>query len=253
MAKETSEIEPHVSIVDDSDNKAIALFIVKKGDEIIQEKELELDFEKPQLLFRQMINTSIDCGFDIIIGGDNNSNTRIVRSLVICKKIRWESCSVMLQDCTRIVAERAENNVGVAPDFYIRGTDPQISLANMQEYYQLRKYAFEYSGDNLDAVAVHSSLKKLFCCMRGHKKDTPARDKEFIDFVILGHSEIRKKLLDWLLQKGIIYIDSYENHLYKLDLNKAASYGINWNQLCSDDIESEKMVYDEFSKYYAQS
>ena len=252
LAKETSEIEPHVSIVDDSDNKAVALFTVKKGNEIIQVNELELDFEKPQLIFRQMVNTSIDCGFNVIIDGDNNSNTRIVRSSVICKIIRWASSSVMLEDCTLIVAEKAENKAGIMPDFDIRGLNPQISLTNVQEYYQLRKYAFEYSEDKLDTMAVHSSLKKLFSCMRGHKKDTPARDKEFIDFVVLGHSEIRKKLLIWLLQTGILYIDNNEKHLYKINLDKAATYGINWNQLCADDISSEKRVYDEFSKYYEQ-
>lgn len=250
LAKETSNIIPYVSIVDGTDNNAVALFTVKKDKEIIQENELELKFETKQLIFRQMINTSIDCDYNVIIGCDNNINTRIVRSSVICKNIQWASNSVMLEECTHIIADNALNGNGVSPDFDIRGCEPKISLGNVQEYYKLRKYAFVYSENTLDAFAVHNSLKKLFSCMRGHRKDTPARDKEFVDFVVMGHSELRKKLLNWLLDKGIIYIDSEESHLYKMDLDKASSYGINWNQLCSDDVESEKAVYEDFSKYY---
>ena len=251
LAKETSEITPIVNITDDEDRSARAVFSIKSK-QGIQDKVIELKFKEPKLFFKQLINTSIDCAYDVTIGMES-MNSRMLNSSIVCNKVCWNGREILLDKPNIIIADTSEIIGGVNPDFVIRDTSLKVSFDNVQNYYQLKKYSFVYCSSDIDSTNVHLSIKKLFGCMRGHKKDTPARDKEFIDFVIMGKSELRKKLLRWLIEVGIIYIDSNESHLYKMDLGKVSEYKLFWSQIVLDDVESEKYAYDEFVRYCSNS
>jgi hypothetical protein len=91
-------------------------------------------------------------------------------------------------------------------------------------------------------------VSKIMSCLRKHKKDVPAKDREFIDNEIISQSKLKSNILKFLLLKEIIYIDSYESHLYKLDVDKLAEYGINWVSLGQKELQKFKLLYDEYSK-----
>ena len=81
----------------------------------------------------------------------------------------------------------------------------------------------------------------------------PARDAEKIDFVIVGNDEFRKRVFAFLLDKGIVFKEFREKHLYKINLDVMSRFGINWVSLMSGDMAKLSVVYDEFIKYCNES
>lgn len=64
--------------------------------------------------------------------------------------------------------------------------------------------------------------------MRKHRKDAPAKDREFIDNEIINKNDFRRNVMNFLLSINVIYIDSKEPHLYKLNVDSLAQLGLNW-------------------------
>ena len=88
-------------------------------------------------------------------------------------------------------------------------------------------------------------VEKILDCMRKHRKDAPAKDCEYINNEIIGGSEFKKKILRNLQDLGVIYIDSKEKHLYKLDISKMKEYDIGWQTLNRFGVEKFKLLYSK--------
>ena len=58
----------------------------------------------------------------------------------------------------------------------------------------------------------------------------PAKDAEFVDYVILQANPSKKKLFDWMYELGIFF---REKHLYKIKLDKMKEYRISMTALNS--------------------
>lgn len=90
-------------------------------------------------------------------------------------------------------------------------------------------------------------VRRIFSCLRSHSKDTPARKMDFIDNRIIGSSDKKRKVLNFLLDKKVLYTDE-QDWLYKLDTDKVAQFAIMWNDVRSGDFASLRKLYDEYIK-----
>ena len=50
-----------------------------------------------------------------------------------------------------------------------------------------------------------------------------------------------------MIEKEIIYVDSKQSYLYKLNVDKLAEYHLNWVELKSSDLDGITNLYKEFS------
>ena len=91
-------------------------------------------------------------------------------------------------------------------------------------------------------------VKKIMNCLRKHRKDAPAKDKEFIDNEIISKNQFKQKAMDFLINKGIIYVDSKQSYLYKLNVDRLTEYGLSWVGFTQDDNEGMLKLYKEFSE-----
>ena len=95
-------------------------------------------------------------------------------------------------------------------------------------------------------IGFYIFVKKVLSLLRKHKKDVPAKDKEYIDNKIISKSESKKKIMAYLINKEIIFVDHAQSYLYKLHPEKLAEYGLNWATL--DDKGTFKKLYDDYMK-----
>ena len=82
--------------------------------------------------------------------------------------------------------------------------------------------------------------------MRKHRKDAPAKDKEFIDNEIISKSDFRKKVMNFLMMINVIYIDSKDSHLYKLDVDRLGQLGLNWMDFSYSVDDELRNLYKMF-------
>ena len=54
--------------------------------------------------------------------------------------------------------------------------------------------------------------------------------------------------MDFLINKGIIYVDSKQSYLYKLNVDRLTEYGLSWVGFTQDDNEGMLKLYKEFSE-----
>ena len=81
---------------------------------------------------------------------------------------------------------------------------------------------------------------------RTDKKDTLAKNAEKIEFVTVGGSEIKRKVLEYLKTISIIYQDV---RLYKINEDKMQEKGINFTALSRMDIAQLSKAYNDFCNW----
>ena len=82
--------------------------------------------------------------------------------------------------------------------------------------------------DGLDIKTFIHMMRSIFIKFRTHSKDMPAKDAEFVDYVILQANPSKKKLFDWMYELGIFF---REKHLYIIKLDKMKEYRISMTAL----------------------
>ena len=142
------------------------------------------------------------------------------------------------------------NQRGEALRFEIRSEQDdlvKIDFPNIDSYFKLRKYKYAYEqSDANDYLKFNLSVKKIMNCMRKHRKDAPAKDREFIDNEIINKSAFKRSVMTFLNEIGIIYIDSKETHLYKLNVEALSKHGLNWMDFGCSVGDELKNLYKEF-------
>ena len=91
-------------------------------------------------------------------------------------------------------------------------------------------------------------VKKIMNCLRKHRKDAPAKDKEFIDNEIISKNQFKRNIMEFLINKEIIYIDSKQSYLYKLNVDRLTEYCLSWVDFTQDDNRGLLKLYSEFSE-----
>ena len=64
----------------------------------------------------------------------------------------------------------------------------------------------------------------------------------------ISKNQFKQKAMDFLINKGIIYVDSKQSYLYKLNVDRLTEYRLSWVGFTQDDNEGMLKLYKEFSE-----
>lgn len=239
------------------EDESFATFSIVEKEKVISSKTLEINVVNNTFEFGNIKDFFIDIKNEIILG--QNDNAYIEDSTISCSKIIFNSNNVTINSFKprQVYISTGENieYKNNAPNFLIGGDGVvRISIPNIEDFPKLYKYRVNDKAQETSKKDdfLHY-LRKILMCFRTHKKDMPARDAEKIDFVIVGNDEFRKRVFAFLLDKGIVFKEFREKHLYKINLDVMSRFGINWVSLMSGDMAKLSVVYDEFIKYCNES
>ena len=217
----------------------------------IDSVESKLKVERNTLHFEQVVNVSVDTpSLDITIGHSDKCS-RFSNSSIVCNSIVWNTSNITIEsyspgECLLVSKNEMlgnPSNVEINRDDNLK-----VSAPNISSYYRLipYKYNFEDSSSEVDITRFIYALRCILFQFRTHKKDTLAKTADRIDYVIVGSSELKKCVLEFLKSKRIIYTSE---HLYKVDEAEMQKIGINFNALLNVDTESLKKAFSEFNEF----
>lgn len=210
------------------------------------------------------INQLSNCYIDIegiVYIGNISSEARIYNSVIDCNEIIWQSEHILVEayspgECI-LTANKFNYTTNTLPRFEIKTDDKdnlKVYCSTLSGYFKLLPYKCnEISETTNDIFTLFSNLlRRIFSCLRSHSKDTPARKMDFIDNRIISTNETKKKILQFLLNKHILYIDE-QAWLYKLDTKKLSEFSINWNEVRDGQFDSLKNLYNIFKNTRIES
>jgi len=239
-------------LYDNFDSKAT--FSITKDNKMIETTTLDLDVYD-YMAFDSIINTSIDADCTVSVGQKDNCS--IENSAINCKSIILCSNTVSIQafdpGATFINCEKEIKYNGTIPPNVIvnnQGTI-KIDFPNIFEFPKCFKYKVDLK-ENKDSEDIYTFiyyLRKIFSYFRTHKKDMPARDAEKIDYVVVAESPIKSSIFNFLKDKSIIFRQA---HLYKINMEKLAEYGISWGALTTTNTKQLEKAYVSFCEWKSQ-
>ena len=255
--------EASVEIIDYDDVKKAVFNLIYNGS-IINEVELIINDLSNRIKIDRVSNMHIDTN-GIIDVGKSGSSARIRNSSIFAKQICLKADSLLIEaseneETILVSLQNVDCDYAVNPRISVNtesGNRKSVKIAfpNINSFYKLKPYGFQYS-DNDEALLIEFQrfIMRVMSCMRGHKKDTPAKDKEFIDNIIISKNTSKRLVMDFLLDKEIIYIDTKESHLYKLNIKNLTSYGIGWCHVANaknafSQLYSEYRLWKEVSDH----
>lgn len=124
-----------------------------------------------------------------------------------------------------------------------------VDFPNVRNYYKLIPYAGLICGsEDIRYIEFRRFFIKVLNSMRAHSKDTPAKDKEKIDFLFIGSNHFRKAEMEYLISKGIFFVDKApsQSHLYKLNKEVLSQHSINWVMVNKGEDGKMKELFKEF-------
>lgn len=234
---------------DDAITNHVAIFGLsnKGGQENKNEVDFELVIDDNILQFNQMINVVIDEPELIVQIGSHGKEARITNSTIISKTIEWKSDDVIIEafDSQRCLFVASEDFKGEVPSFdLINKGEIKISTPNIHQYYRLFPFKYDFEDTtSIDITKFIHGMRAILIEFRAHKKDTLAKAAERIDYVVVGKSKLKKNILNYFKDCGIIYEAA---PLYKVDENKMQLKGIYFSGLASNDSKSLLPVYNDF-------
>ena len=205
------------------------------------------------------INQVSDCYIDIsgkVYVGNSNGEARINNSIIMCDEIIWGSEHVLIEAYSPGICNIFVNTFNTFSNATCRfevkfdkKDNLKISANNIGSYYKLLAYKADNSFDSEtnDFESFANVVRRIFSCLRSHSKDTPARKMDFIDNRVIGFSDKKKNILNFLLEKGILYNDE-QDWLYKLDTDKLSQFSIIWNNVRNGELSSLKKLYSEYTE-----
>ncbi len=204
----------------------------------------------------RLANGNIDIDGDVCIG-DQKNTSRIYNSAIIATQIYLNTSHICIEarhpaNCL-LVSEKDIVNRCECPTKFDIHTDEsdlvKVSIPNINNYYKLRPYRYDFESLDKDGYLQFCMfIKRIMNCLRKHRKDVPAKDKEYIDNEIISKSKFKRKVMDFLIYKEIIFIDSEQPYLYKLNVECLATYGLSWVDFTQDNHGKLHDLYVEFSK-----
>lgn len=208
------------------------------------------------LYISRLSNGNIDLDGDVYIG-DSKNTCRIYNSVIMARQLYLNTVHIYIEarkpgECLLVSEKDVINKYADIPKFEIQSDEEnliKVSIPNINNYYKLRPYKYDFETlDGNDYLRFCVFVKKIMNCLRKHRKDAPAKDKEFIDNEIISKNQFKQKAMDFLINKGIIYVDSKQSYLYKLNVDRLTEYGLSWVGFTQDDNEGMLKLYKEFSE-----
>lgn len=206
--------------------------------------------ENPELCFERMYNISLDAPNVTLRIGRSGSDASIHNSLIICKRLVWNTEHLLIESKqpTGCLIYTKENSVGTPPTIEIVCADElKIFMPDINLYYKLYQYGCDFENPNdIDIIKFTHALRCILIEFRTHSKDVPAKHIERIDNVVVGNNPIKKKVLTFMKETGILYEDA---HLYKVDLGKMQECGISYIGLSKMNFEQLQIGYEKFKDW----
>ena len=252
-AKETAEKHALVDIIQ-SGAETYLKFALKAIGKDLSIDEMEFELCKDIINVSKLSNAFIDAEKKVVIG-DSKNNARISNSTILAGEIVFNSGCIEIEAkapgcCLLFSQNDVINQRGETPRFEIRSEQDdlvKIDFPNIDSYFKLRKYKYTYEqSDSNDYLKFNLFVKKIMNCMRKHRKDAPAKDREFIDNEIINKSAFKRSAMTFLNDIGIIYVDSKETHLYKLNVEALTKHGLNWMDFGCGVGDELQNLYQEF-------
>lgn len=210
----------------------------------------EISFTSAPLSFEQLINISIDTpNFSVVIGR-KGVDALIYNSSVISKSINWATRNVVIESyapegCLLVSREGFEGD-SVVIDI-VKAENLKVYSPNITNYYKLIPYSYDFEDtSNFDIIKFIHALRCILVEFRTHGKDTLAKTADRIEHVTVGNSIIKRQVLEYLKNCGIIY---QSDHLYKIDEAKLQEKGINFNALSRMDEKQIDISFRDFCKW----
>lgn len=236
-----------------TENECYVEFLLNREEEISLLSEFLLTDLSEGVYINQVSNCYIDITGKVCVGKPNGE-ARINNSTIVCDEITWGSEQVLIEAYSPGICNIFANTFNTLSDAVCRfevkfdkKDNLKISANNIGSYYKLLAYkadnSFELETDDFESFA--NVVRRIFSCLRSHSKDTPARKMDFIDNRIIGFSEKKKNILNFLLEKGVLYNDE-QDWLYKLDTDKLSQFSIMWNDVRNGELSSLKKLYSEY-------
>lgn len=254
-SKERSKFASTVSI-EQADTETVIVFrqdsTTKNHD--LHEVEFSIaDMDSP-LEIVQLNNGYIDVDTDVILGAANK-DVIISNSTLKCKKLILQSESIMLtadseEGLLLACSEGIDTSRCPTAKFDLRiekYSSLRVSSPDVNEWYKLRKYAYVLDDESeLDVTKFEHAVRAILKYFRKDRKDAPGKHREYIDFVIVGKSQLKQCILDFFISKGIIFQDAKDPRQYKLNSQTLEAFGVNWAMLSSNYAGDMKQLYSEY-------
>ena len=250
-AKETTGKVARIEISDDKEN----IFVVFSFADM-EPTEMWVSGNKRELYISRLSNSNVDIDGDICIS-DSNGSPRITNTTIICDRIIFSCKELVIEARTPgevLLASRndAVNKTNEMMDIKIVSDSKDlihISMPNINNYYKFRPYKYNYVEENIDDfIGFYIFIRKILSLLRKHEKDVPAKDKEYIDNKIIHKNESKNRIMQYLINKDIIFVDHTQAYLYKLHTEKLAEYGLSWATL--EDKDTFKRLYEDYIENY---
>ena len=259
-AKESSESTAYINICSEKPINEIdtAVFqLCSEGRDAVS-WEATLINDDP-LHVQRLSNTSLQIDKEVVIGV-KTGESKLFNTFIDAKKITLQAEEIIIEakepGSTMLYSEESvDYRSGIIPNFRILAEDKNtvgINFPNIKDYYALRPYQVTDIVANAEEEYREFNFftKRIMRCMRKHRKDFPAKDREYIDYRIVANNDFRKKCMGFMLKKGIIFTDSQDPHLYKLNTEILSQYGINWAEVVVMDNNNFMKLYEDFVAYY---
>jgi len=203
-----------------------------------------IDDDKPLQFERRLQNATIDIQGHLTLGRSTGS---IELSDV---EIRAEKITLRAREC--IFNCHNGNNVTIQARVFFQ-EDYAMNLRKIGEgsleinwpdghAYPWTTYFVDGLDQSLSGFEQEIyALKRIFEPFRKHKREDFAKQSEFIDNMIVSGNQLRKDILDYLLELKIMYRKSGEKK-YFVNEEILISNGINWQALKSLSVESNQSL-----------
>ena len=247
--------QAYLSIDGSAPNSYSSEWTICTPDNVIKVSEnYDVDLYESNLWFENLYNMYIDTENLPVLIKNGSRNIQITNSTVKCDKFLVEADQIIFDvydgsDCEIVSKHDAhiETKNGSNPEVIINGNGLHIDFPNINRFYKLIKYKWsDDENNNFNIEQFVYIIRKIFVQFRKHRKDTPARDAEKIDFIIVGSEKNRINIFNYLKNCGIIYQDM---HLYKINMEKLEENGISWGAVTRNDKKQLECAYKNFIRY----
>ena len=252
--------QPYVaqlSIVGDKDSEYMSTWSLStpKDRGSFEVDSYKLNINEKGIIIDNLVNTFIDVDCSVTLKNDSRS-VRISNGTVISKVFEVQADQLILDahaetPCIIVSRENAKfvNSSSGNTEIIVNGSNVQIDIPNYKFVYCLAKYQSIFSEESDFTIELFVYLlRKIFVQFRKHRKDTPARDAEKIDYIIIGQNLHRQTIFSFLKDRGIVYQDG-DTHLYKINMQKLEEAGISYGALTRGDTKQLKEAYDIFTDW----
>ena len=242
-----------MNINGDSDDCSAEFDLVRDG-AIVSSVELDIIDLKKGIYVSQLSN----CYFDVdgpVYVGNQRDEARITNSVINCTKLVWCTDTVSIEAYSPgvcvIDSKEITNASTDLPHFEIKTDDRAnfkvASCDSLKMYYRLLAYKSDDALDehSNDFISFSNFIRRVLTCMRSHSKDTPARKMDFIDNRIVSSNNTKKNIMEFLLDKHILYTDE-QDWLYKLDTDKMSEFNVKFHEVRGGEFDSLRALFDEY-------